>query len=182
MSRFLKRHNDRQKYGYYSQVVCHFFGAGMQSSTPISLMGTTSQTTLLVLRIPADELTPHCQIVCEMVVSRNPGGASAVVYGLYLNDALVTAVGKGELIVSTTSMAATGQNCRREQSVITIGPDLRQQKFAQNNATAGGFGNLNKIVDANFNGLNGLALVVAATLGNAADVFTLESYRVGVTR
>jgi hypothetical protein len=156
--------------------------SNMQSSTPISLTGTTSQKTLIVARIPAEKLSPGCRISAEFEFSRNRTGAGSVSYGIYLNDYFCTSVGQGEQIISTTSMTTASQDVRREVADILIGADVRYQKYLQNNATAGALGNLNKYVDCNYNGNKGLAIVVAASLANAADVFTIESYKIEVTK
>lgn len=155
--------------------------SNMQSSTPISLTGSTSQKTLIVVRIPPEKLFPRCRIQAEFEFSRNRGGAADASYSIDLNDYYATAVGQGGQIVSTVPMTTT-QNTRHETSSILIGDDLRHQKYLQNNTSSGGFGNLNKYVDCKFNGAKGLSIMVSATLVNAADVITIESYRIEVTQ
>lgn len=156
--------------------------SNVQSSTPISLTGTTSQKTLIVARIPPDKLFPGCRISAEFDFSRNRNGTGSVSYGIYLNDYFTTSVGQGEQIISATSMATSSQDVRREVADILIGADVRYQKYLQNNAASGALGNLNKYVDCNYNGNKGLAIVVAASLANASDVFTIESYKIEVTK
>jgi hypothetical protein len=154
----------------------------MQSSTPISLTGTTSQKTLIVARIPAEKLFPGCRITADFEFSRDRNGLGSITYGIYLNDYFAKAVGQGEQIIATPSMATSSQDVRREVATVILGADLRHQKFLQNAATSGGMGNLNKYLDCNYNGNKGLAIIVAATLANATDVFTIESYKIEVTK
>lgn len=154
----------------------------MQSSTPISLTGTTSQKTLIVARIPAEKLFPGCRITADFEFSRDRNGLGSITYGIYLNDYFAKSVGQGEQIIATPSMATASQDVRREVATVILGADLRHQKFLQNAATSGGMGGLNKYLDCNYNGNKGLAIIVAATLANAADVFTIESYKIEVTK
>lgn len=141
-----------------------------QSGTPVSVTGTTTETTLATITVPANAMGPSGMVEVLPVFSYT-GTAGAKICALKLNGTTIWTGSTGTSILQQKAWLSF-HNSNSASAQVASNPS----------GNTGGVGSgTTAIIRTSFDSTQALTLTITAALASAADSATLEGYLARVT-